>query len=213
MSSTNRGTPRQAQDYYVTPIPPILEFLSAFYEDTGFRPKLILDPCAGGDADHPMSYPSALEKFESWSGCELGTIDIREDSLAENKFDYLKHKVACSPDLIISNPPFYLACEFILKGIADVADNGHVVMLGRLNFFGSDDRKEFWHQHMPEFTYVHSHRLAFTTKKSAELANLDAQARGKPQKPWKPGQTDSIEYAHFCWRKGHNPKFTNLRII
>lgn len=27
------------------------------------------------------------------------------------------------------------------------------------------------------------------------------------------GSTDSIEYAHFVWQKGNNPKFTKLKVI
>lgn len=60
MSSTNRSnTSKQNRsinkDYYVTPIHKIMEFLNEIkiYEPNILNGK-ILDPCAGGDASHPM---------------------------------------------------------------------------------------------------------------------------------------------------------------
>ena len=46
----------------------------------------ILDCCAGGDDAHEMSYPTVIKKLY---GKEIDTIDIREDSRAKNKFNYL----------------------------------------------------------------------------------------------------------------------------
>ena len=51
----------------------------------------ILDPCAGGDSVHDMSYPIAL--IESCGALNIETIDIRIDSRAEIKADYLTHCV------------------------------------------------------------------------------------------------------------------------
>lgn len=216
MSSTNRGAQRQANDYYVTPVEPIIHFLGEFYHDLNDPLELgryfsvvpnsdllILDPCAGGDADHGMSYPTALSRFEPWKGHRLQTYDIREDSLAAVKTDYLAHRIGFTPHLIITNPPFHLAVPIIQKALRDVRDGGMVIMLQRLNFFGSGKRKEFWKTTMPLFTYTFSERMSFETKRSCELAG----------KEWKPGQTDSIEYAHFVWKKHYYPPWTRLRVI
>lgn len=61
MSSTNRGYDRHKSDYYVTPVEEVEEFLHKFikYEPDAFD-GIILDNCAGGDRNHPMSYPTAL---------------------------------------------------------------------------------------------------------------------------------------------------------
>ena len=56
MSSTNRGTTRAEQDYYVTPIPAIRAFLEAWAEVDGLGfLRRVLDPAAGGDDERPMS--------------------------------------------------------------------------------------------------------------------------------------------------------------
>ncbi len=204
MSSTNRGSDRQPSDYYVTPVPPILDFLKEFYRDTFFNPSIILDPCAGGDPDNDMSYPVALKQSDDFSHCpNLITMDIRPDSRAKIIKDYLAHECGLAPDLIISNPPFNLAVEFTLKALNDVAPGGMVVFLQRLNWLGSDERKPFWKLNMPWMIYVHSKRFGFSTKRSAELSG----------KPWKKGRSDSIEYAHFVWRKGYRAQNASLRVI
>lgn len=197
MSSTNRGRKRNAQDYYVTPVHQIVDFLRAIDRDLSWSwaGKEVLDPCAGGDAKHPMSYPTALEQFCKEQGTKLKgltTVDIREDSLAQFEGDYLTSPLDTpTPDIAISNPPFNLAQQFIDKALNDVADEGWVIMLLRLNFFGSDKRLEWWHGRMPVWTYVHSKRMSFTEDR----------------------KTDSIEYCHCMWQKGNHPRVTQMLVI
>ena len=194
MSSTNRknAKERRVSDYYVTPQGCIWEFLNEwmldlngkFWDDklyVGERPDraLWLDPCAGGDKHHKMSYPEVLkENF----GVDADTIDIRKDSLAEIKEDFLKIDFSEDEkyDVVITNPPFNLAREIIGKSFKHTKEGGYIVMLLRLNFLGSKARKSFWDQQLPVWTYVHHRRMSFTDD----------------------GNTDSIEYAHFVWVKG-----------
>lgn len=196
MSSTNRGSDRARLDYYVTLINAIKDFLYAHiggvqadeWEASGGEP-IILDPCAGGDSLNPMSYPTALK--EVWNVNNIKTIDIRKDSLAEIKDDYLNVKLDYKPDIVITNPPFYLAMEIIQKALKDVADDGSVIMLLRLNFLGSQQRKKFLQENLPSYIYVHSKRMVFT----------------------KDGGTDSIEYAHFVWHKNERNKYSKLKVV
>lgn len=198
MSSTNRGKAREAHvsDYYVTPADTIRDFLSAFNED-GFKgdkyPLTILDPCAGGDVENNwMAYPAALKRHSGWKIGKLTTVDIRQDSLAEFKHDYLNLPAPKEKyDLVITNPPFNQALPIIKKALDEVRDNGLVIMLLRLNFFGSMERQSFWQSTMPIFSYVHTRRPKFMNTKG----------------------TDSIEYQHCVWQKGNYPRFTKLRII
>jgi hypothetical protein len=191
MSSTNRGYERHKTDYYVTPKQPIKDFLSIFLQCTNIdRPdRLIwLDPCAGGDDNNDMSYPSVLtEEFNP----TIITMDIREDSKADIKDNYLTFNLSnLNPDIVITNPPFFIALDIIKKALEDVNYNGYVIMLLRLNFFGSKERKLFFDKFMPEYCFIHSKRISFMK-----------------------GATDSIEYAHFVWRKGYNPEFTKTYLI
>ena len=196
MSSTNRGYDRHKSDYYVTPVDKIEEFLHEFikHEPSAFDERII-DPCAGGDETHPMSYPTALFNAFGISGMngKVTTIDIREDSLAHIKKSFLETKFKILPRTIITNPPFNLADEIIKKSLDDVEEYGFVVMLLRLNFFGGKKRKEkFWDKiGLPKYTFVHHRRMSFTED----------------------NKTDSIEYAHFVWQKGYKPEFTQLVVI
>jgi hypothetical protein len=141
MSSTSRGGQREASDYYVTPQTEILKFLQAWKRFPEFKDKNILDPCAGGDIHNKMSYPYVLSHL----GCQnITTLDIRPDSRAEIIDDYLMYCFPIQFDLIITNPPFALAREIITRAIKEVAEGGCVVMLLRLNFFGSKQRKLWW---------------------------------------------------------------------
>lgn len=193
MSSTNRGYERHKTDYYITPKSCIKEFFKHFSLDILFEgggKARWLDPCSGGDEKHGMSYADAIK--EEFNPQVLDTIDIRQDSRAMIKEDYLLwDKCGKEYDIIITNPPFYGAQPIITKALADVREGGYVVMLLRLNFFGSKARKKFFEKQMPVWAYVHHRRMSFTDD----------------------GKTDSIEYMHAVWQKGINPEFTKLKII
>ncbi|MGQ4876259.1 MAG: hypothetical protein ACP6IY_19530 [Promethearchaeia archaeon] len=205
MSSTNRANAkkRKIADYYVTPQNCIRNFLNEWLSDlrgefwddrlyVGKRPDraLWLDPCAGGDLKHKMSYPEVLKKMFD---VNTATIDIREDSLAEIKENFLKINFDKKEkfDVVMTNPPFNLAQEIIEKSFECVKESGYVVMLLRLNFLGSKARKLFWDKQLATWAYVHHRRMSFTDD----------------------GKTDSIEYAHFVWVKGQSPSFTMLKVI
>lgn len=190
MSSTKLGNDRHVSDYYITPVGEVVKFFGEF---TKLEPHafdgVILDPCAGGDEFNQMSYPTAINRF---FGCEkdIQTVDIRNDSLAHTKGDYLNMELDYKPDIIITNPPFFLAEDIIRKSLKDVSDNGFVVMLLRLNFYGSVKRKPLFENFMPKYSFVHHKRMSFTG-----------------------GATDSIEYQHCVWQKGVDISFTELRVI
>ena len=199
MSSTNRGYERHKTDFYVTPQPAIKIFLDHFRFDVNSEfhdSTLILnnakwfDPCAGGDAKHEMSYPEVIRK--EFNPIVLHTMDIREDSKAKYKEDYLLSKdIKGKYDIIITNPPFFIAKEVILKALDDVCEGGYVIMLLRLNFFGSNSRFIFFQQQLPIWSYVHHRRFSFTED----------------------SKTDSIEYMHAVWQKDVSPEFTMLKVI
>lgn len=156
---------------------------------------------------HPMSYTTAIHNVFGY--CSIDSIDIRQDSLAEIKGDYLKTdaKNLC-PQIIITNPPFSLAVPIIEKALDDVAENGYVIMLLRLNFFGSKERKPFFDKYTPEWCFVHHIRIGFTDQK-----DRDGYIQFDKSGNIKRGSTDSIEYAHFVFRKGYNPDYTKLVVI
>ena len=193
MSSTNRSNARDEHvaDYYVTPQHQIELFLKEFEKVCPIfsQPNIkVLDPCAGGDAEHEMSYPAVIKKMY---GLDVDTIDIRHDSLAVKKWDYIEHGVMYEPDIIITNPPFNKAIEIINAALEDVKNGGYVIMLLRLNFFGSDKRFPFFQKIMPKYCFVNHNRMSFTDN----------------------GKTDSIEYCHMVFQKGYTDNIAYLKVI
>jgi len=187
MSSTNRGSVRNPHDYYYTPINTIITFWKKFSEVENVNVtdfSTILDPCAGGDDERPCAYPYALNMFDVEPDKIINnrfcTIDIREDSNAIYKEDYLNKNLGNYP-LIISNPPFLLFEQFVKKGLTELNENGYLIFLLRLNAAGGQKRRmEFWNHYKPKSIYVHSRRPSFCKE-----------------------ATDSNEYAHYVWQKGY----------
>lgn len=131
-------------------------------------------------------------------------MDIRQDSRAEIKADYLSTSLNYNPDIIITNPPFNIALDIIKRALQDVKAGGYVIMLLRLNFFGSKDRKDFFDNFMPKYCYVHHKRISFIPK------HVNDQRKKEGLKTL---TADSIEYAHFVWRKEEKVEFTKLKVI
>ena len=201
MSSTNRGYERHVSDFYITPQEPIRQFLEKFSNIETLKQDIkILDPCAGGNEKYDMPYFKVLE---SLGFNNIRTADIREDSQARFKLDFLNDVLDFEYfDLTISNPPFNLAIEFINKALNNTKNNGFVVMLLRLNFFGSQSRQKFFAENMPKYCFVHSKRISFFPE--------DFELDGKV---YKKGSTDSIEYAHFVWQKNYKQDYCKTYVI
>ena len=154
MSASGRGALRREADFYPTPTEAILPILDRILWE---RVGLAFEPCRGDGA----IYDLVCERAVATDWCELSE---GRDYLASHCEDV---------DLIITNPPFSLAMEFLKKSLHE---SGTVVYLLRLNFLGSQKRRLFWQTCKPTHLYVLSKRPSFT-------------GHG----------TDATEYAWFCW--------------
>lgn len=225
MSSINRknSKERHISDYYVTPVKEIELFLREFDKRVklDWQHSRILDPCAGGNKEervgakggiirayHHMSYQEAIKNVFG-ENCKVTNLDIRPDSLAELKGDYLKSNVNfIRPQIIISNPPFATAIHFINKALEDLEEGGYAIFLLRLNFLGSAERFPFWKKQLPDWCFVHHERISFTDK-ADKWGYVQFNRDGNLLK----GSADSIEYAHFVFKKGSKPNYTKLVVI
>lgn len=212
MSSTNRGYQRHISDFYITPQEPIRQFLVKFLSiETLPEYSSILDPSAGGNDKYDMPYPAVLKKLNL--NCNnLDTLDIRDNSKAYSNMNYLESNVWSKYDLIITNPPFNLALDFITKALDDVTFNGFVVMLLRLNFFGSQSRQKFFAENMPKHCFVHSKRISFFPE-DVIIPFFNKKKNKWEDKLYKKGSTDSIEYAHFVWQKNYKQDYCKTYVI
>ena len=87
-----------------------------------------LEPCrAGGNIYNQINLP---EPQKHWA-------ELREG------VDYLKTPFP-KMDIIITNPPFSLMCEFLEKSLSELKPNGALAYLQRVNYLGSIKRLPFW---------------------------------------------------------------------
>lgn len=184
ISAANRGAVRQEADFYATPIEcvdSILNALPEFNEDI-----FILEPSAGNG-----NIIKALRKH-GITGIAIEAIKLREEEKEnlENLADYVTIgdflKVDTEYyeyDLIIGNPPYSKAQEFIDKSLSLLAPGGMLVFLLRTNFLESTKRFKWWQDKIPPGLYTLHKRPSFTGK-----------------------GTDATSYSWFVWRKGQTDR-------
>lgn len=180
-------TVRQDSDFYATP----QYAINLIIREIDYQKiELALEPASGdGRIIH------ALHRFP-WDieGCDI-----------VYGVDYLTRPSDNNYDLIITNPPFSLAQEFITKALTE---SRNVIMLLRLNFLGAQSRCDWWQDKSPQRLFVLSQRPCFVhvckgrkpqkgcgATYQADTAPRDCEKCGSPVR----AATDSIEYAWFCW--------------
>lgn len=189
----NTATKRRENDYYPTPEAVIENFLVNYMIDPN---KKILEPCAGSG-----NIIKALQKH----GCKnIDAVEIDEDHADELLellgighvaiADFLKIKKRQYPeeqyDIIITNPPYSKAQEFVEKALELVNETGVVIMLLRTAFLESQKRFEFWQKPENKLSalYTLSSRPSFIGK-----------------------GTDATSYSWFIWDK--NTHTQEIKVI
>lgn len=169
---------RHLHDAYDTPRWAVRRLLEA----VSFRPNLrLLEPCAGRG--------NIIREFDAHMGANGGlshrwtAVDIRHEVIRDlveipsvhsaSHSDFLKLEPNASFDVVLSNPPYSNAMQFVQ---ACWPWASQVVLLLRLNFLASARRAEWMRANMPDI-YVLPNRPSF-----------------RPE-----GGTDAWEYAWFCW--------------
>lgn len=193
MSATGRSDPqkyvRNKHDFFETPAwvtRAILNHLPTF-------PR-VLDPGCGSGA-----ILNEVRKFYDERGIkgEFTGIDVQRIAKLGGQdvqfvcSDYLSSGVTFGAvDLVICNPPYSLAKEFVERSFSHVVPRGGTVaMLLRLNWLASRSRSE-WHKAHPSDVYVLPKRPSFTPD----------------------GKTDATEYAWFVWGPGRGNRWWILDV-
>lgn len=199
MSSANRGRARNKDDLYETAywlieqeVPRLRELLR------GIKQPVIWEPCAGNGRitrvlkhffPDALIYSTDIGDYEGLDRCGV-------DFLQADSLDYLDVGAGpLEPDLIISNPPFFIAQEIIQHAQKLVKEGGYVVMLERLNFLGTKKR-EPWLTWDPPSSNISPRRCSFLPTR----------------------QCDSIEYGWFEFRhrqvSDHTPReYGEMRLM
>ena len=179
MSATNRGAVRVEADFYATPIETVYKILEAIPDLD--KAEFILEPSAGNG-----NIIKAL-RDRNITGISIEAMELREEerenleALADvvTIGDFLKDDTEyIEYDLIIGNPPYSLAQEFIDRSLELLAPGGRLIFLLRTNFLESKKRFEWWQDKLPKGLYVLSKRPSFTGK-----------------------GTDATSYSWFVWER------------
>lgn len=176
MSSTKKNSnKRVANDYYPTPGWCVDRLL----EEVNISSVKWLEPAAG-DGALIRAVAARLGTAPTWTAIELQDrfktdLEAIVDSSRVHIGSFLDVPLVKEYDVIITNPPFSKALEFIKKSIE--LEPEYVCMLLRLNFMGSGERSDFLRKYTPDI-YVVPNRPSFNGK-----------------------GTDSIEYAWFVWQR------------
>lgn len=177
MSATNRGSKRNDADFYATPVNAIIPLLENYI--IAEELDLILEPSAGDGAIIDTLRAAGYTN-------PIYAIEIREEErekLERNATivsieDFLTADLDFNFDVIIGNPPFSLAQEFIDKSLSLLNPGGKMIFLLRTNFLESKKRFEWWQDKLPTKLFVLSSRPSFTGK-----------------------GTDATSYSWFIWEK------------
>jgi hypothetical protein len=145
---------RKPSDFYPTPydgtesLMPVIDM--AFPE--GAR---IWEPCSGD-----MDMVRVLE----WHGHKVTATELRDTGQGITGFDFLRDDPVEAfgwepdPDMIVMNPPFSLAREFIEKALSYTPN---VACLVKIDYWNAISRYDFFQDHIPVFFFPLTFRLAF----------------------------------------------------
>lgn len=207
MSSTNRGATRIGQDFYPTPLTafnPLMPYIKQLpqirYKDAFNGQPIVFEPACG---DGRLVSAMNVEGIPAYG-----------DDLI-NGYDFLLDET--KREIIVTNPPFSLAKEFIERALKNSHD---VFMLLRLNFLGSLERHDWWKDHSPSALFVLSKRPNFviSAKCLCGFSTMTYQMEDKDLIPSvcpacqgkvKKGSSDSTEYAWYYW----GPNFKGIYFL
>lgn len=176
--TTKELRPRDKRDFYPTPrglVRAALRLIEARHIRT------ILDPGAGEGAWGSVA-------SEIWPAAKIVGVDLNFPYMPPGydmwfNHDYLGSSAAIysGVDLVIGNPPYKYAEEFVRQAIDDLVPGGLCLFLMRLAFLEGQDRGDcLWRECPPMSVHVLSRRPSFTGN----------------------GKTDATAYAVYLWGKG-----------
>lgn len=155
---------RKPADFYPTPFDvtqsllPLIQKIAETRDAT--RPFRIWEPCCG-DLD--------MTRVLQFAGYEVTSTDIRDTGVIPfgegfGGFDFLNDDPVLNcgwepdPDMIVMNPPFNLAAEFIEKALSYTPN---VACLMKIDYWNAVSRLPLWQRRMPQFFLPLTWRPAF----------------------------------------------------
>ncbi len=190
MRKGRKKTVRAKHDFYETPawcIDAIVPHLPLTGE------PIILDAGSGTGAIsarlaaiNPKAEIIAIEKqpelVEKSRARGLNNVEFRRACFLNDELDTLR-----APDLVIMNPPFGFAMNFVVRALQIVKRGGTVCALLRLPWLASKSRREFHKKHPSD--------IGVLTKRPSFIGG---------------GKTDATDYAWFLWGPDRGGRWFSL---
>lgn len=148
---------RKPSDFYPTPYD-VTESLIPVISTLLLPGAKIWEPCAGN-----MDMTRVLE----WHGFEVTSTDLRDTGQGIGGFDFLnddpieKWGWVVDPDMIVMNPPFSLAAQFIERALLYTPN---VACLMKIDYWNAISRLPLWRRKLPTFFLPLTWRPAFLAK-------------------------------------------------
>lgn len=148
---------RDWRDFYPTPRDLVRSALSLY---TG-KPSSILDPCAGlgawGDEARARWPDALLRGFDLYFEKQPASYDAWEHR------DFLHATPSLLADLVVMNPPFKYAEQFVQRGRLHLTEGGMLIAMLKITFLcGQDRARAFWPDYMPASVHTLGRRPSFS---------------------------------------------------
>lgn len=178
----SRKNPRVDNDYYATDPEAVFRLL----EECPIFGMSFLEPCVGGG--HIAR--AVLEYFD-------GLIDMTALDIVDRGYpgtiiqDFLTWETDSRFDIIITNPPYSLASEFVEKCMMLLSKGGCLAMFLKIQFLEGQKREALFRKYPPKYIYVFRNRMA--TWSNGRCVDPDTGKR------W----ATTFCNAWFVWEKGN----------
>jgi len=176
---------RRDNDYYPTPYPLVELGVKILMEEAGYiYMDHVLDPGCGPDA----RFAKELTGFAgNITACDINPVEPVAGVHVCSESDFLDWDLYGCFDLVVGNPPFSLATDFVERSHEVTTDEGVIVFLLPSAFTETVKRKPFWEKFKP------------TLKKKIELVERPSFYTDNGV-----GPTDGKAMAFYVWDKAHN---------
>ncbi len=157
IQSSYKNWERKPSDFYPTPFD-VTESLMPVIDTLLGPGAKIWEPCCG-DLD--------MSRVLEWHGYEVTSTDLRDTGQGIGGMDFLNGDMEKEfgwlpdPDMIVMNPPFSLAAEFIKKALSYTPN---VACLMKIDYWNAISRLPLWDANRPKLFLPLTWRPAFLAK-------------------------------------------------
>lgn len=182
---------RQEYDFYPTDRGTVEDALHAIYRGV-FVPRRILDPGAGAGIWGEVAR-------ERWRNAHITGVELRDvpshpayDEWATGSFLDSGLELSSAFDLVMGNPPYGVAEEFVRRSLSLLVPGGRLVFLLKLSFMAGKHRAaNLYAEHPPRWYAPCGRRPSFTGD----------------------GKSAPEEYTLCIWQRGYSGPQEVLRIL